>query len=141
MTLRQQRARYLINNGFLAGEARQLSQTSRQGMLAPYFQRMVHARRMLRQNAIRYGWTDTRYREYIKQQYTDAEAIIPDILGRRRLDVWKMLRHYEQQAYRRGEEYESPWRKRIQRKSVHKKTTTRRLARGVRQEHSQGKWG
>lgn len=124
-TLRERRTAYLRRNGFLPGEARELSRTSRDGLRAPYFQYWIRSRRRLYDNAIRYGWTDRQYRDYIKKQYEEVGGIKYDALGRPRADVWLMLRHLEEKAFRRGEEYESPWKKRGQRREKRKRDTQR----------------
>lgn len=128
-SLRNRRYNYLITNGFFPNEAQQLSRTSRAGMKAPYFRTMVKSRRRLFDNAKRYKWSETKYRNYVRQLYINNGWITPDVLGRKRVDVWAMLRYYEERAFRRGEEYESPWKKRLQKKGEKKrqvKRTTRR---------------
>lgn len=115
--------------GFLPGEANQLSRTSLSGMHAPYFQRMINARRALFLNARRYGWNDEQYRDAIKRQYTDRGCLKQDTLGRIRADVWQMLRWYEERTAKEAE-YESPWRKRVQRRSS-RKSTYKRITRSA----------
>lgn len=130
-SMRERRYNFLVKNGFLPVEARDLSRTSRAGMRAPYFQAMIRSRRSLFNNALRYGWTERQYRDYIRELYTSRGFVRPDKLGRYRPDVWSMLREYEERAHRRGEEYESPWKKRARRKSTRKqeaKRTTRKEA-------------
>lgn len=102
--------------GFLPGEARTLSHTSRAGFHASYFQRMLNARRALWLNAHRYNWTNEQYRDTIKRQYAERGCFKQDILGRIRADVWQLLRWYEERT-EVPEEYESPWRKKVQRRS------------------------
>jgi len=103
----------------------ELSRTSRGGMRAPYFQFMIHSRRRLFENAKRYDWGEQKYRDYVKKLYADAGFLKTDKLGRLRVDVWAMLRDYEELAHRRGEEYESPWKKRTRRKSTVKQEMKR----------------
>lgn len=117
-TMRERRYNYLRKNGFFPAEARELSRTSRQGLLAPYFQLWIKSRRRLFANAKRYKWADREYRDYVKKQYTDRGFLKQDSIGRIRIDVWAMLRDYEEKARRRGEEYESPWKKRTRRQST-----------------------
>ena len=114
--------------GFLPGEARHLSKTSRAGMQAPYVQRMILARRALWLNAQRYNWTERQYRDVIKRQYVDRGCVKEDIWGRLYANVWQLLRWYEDRTPI-PEEYESPWRKKGQRRSAQKramKTITRK---------------
>jgi len=128
-SMRDRRRAFLMRNGFFPAEAMELSRSSRRGLSAPYFQRFIKSRRRLLDNAKRYGWTDQQLRDYVRKLYTDKGYIKPDKLGRYRPDVWAMLREHEEAAYRRGEEFESPWLKRIRRKSTKKraiKRTTRR---------------
>lgn len=132
-TRRQNKIRYLTYQGFLPTEAREYSRTSREGMKAPYFRFMIRSRRRLFDNAKRYGWTLDQYRNYIKQRYRDVGAVKRDVLGRQQIDVWAMLRHYEEMALRRGEEFESPWRKKTKRKSARKKD----YKRVTRKQHAQ----
>lgn len=117
---RQTRFEYFRKAGFFINEARELSHISRTGMKAPYVVRMVASRRTLRQNADRYGWSDTRYRNEVKAIYIQAGAIKYDVLGRSRINVWQMLRDYEDRVPER-EAYESPWRKRLHVRSIGKK--------------------
>ena len=124
-TLRQGRANYLGNNGFLPAEARELSRTSRGGLRSPYFQRWIRSRRGLYQAAIRLGWTEKQYRDRIRKQYEDGGFVKRDSLGRYRADVWAMLRYQEELSRRKGEEYESPWRKKTQRKSGQRREVKR----------------
>ena len=130
-TLRQRRYNYLKKNGFFPSEARELSRTSRAGMLSPYFQTMVRSRRRLFDNAKRYNWTEQRYRDYVKKLYTNKDFVKEDAIGRRRVDVWAMLRYYEELSRRRGEEYESPWVKRTQRKGEIKRELKRVTKKGM----------
>lgn len=120
---RQKRYEFLIARGFFPLEARQLSRVSRGGMKAPYFKRMSNSRKRLYDNAVRYGWSETKYRDYIRQMYIDNGLYNRDILGRIRIDVWQLLRYYEEQTYARGEEYESPWR--IKRRKKQEKRRSR----------------
>lgn len=124
-TMRQRRIQYFLNQGFFKGEAIELSRTSRGGMRAPYFQRMIRSRRRLYDNSKRYKWTEQEYRDYVKKLYTDRGFVKTDVLGRRRVDVWAMLREFEERARRIGEEYESPWRKRTKRKTEKKREVKR----------------
>lgn len=126
---RQTRYNALIKSyGFLPAEARTLAHTSRRGLNAPYMKRFLNSRRALKLNADRYGWTDEQYRDAIKKQYGERGALKQDILGRIKIDVWKMVRFYEERAPI-GEKYESPWRKKIQTRGKTKremKSATRR---------------
>ncbi len=124
-SMRKRKIAYLQRNGFLPSEARQLSRTSHQGLLSPYFQYWIRSRRRLYDNSKMYDWTSQEYRDYIKQQYIDIGALKSDNLGRIRIDVWAMLRYFEEKSYRRGEEYESPWKKRAKRKSVKRQESKR----------------
>lgn len=124
-TMRQRRVQYFLNQGFFKSEAIELSRASRTGIRAPYFQAMIRSRRRLWDNAKRYKWTDREYRDYVKKLYIDKGFVKPDVLGRKRVDVWAMLRDYEERARRRGEEYESPWKRRAKRKSAKKQQVKR----------------
>lgn len=129
MASRAGRAVYLTRAGFLPAEVRKFAiNTSREGMKAPYFQAMVRSRRALFRNAQRYDWSITRYKEEIKRLYIIRDAIRTDALGRRIADPWKMLRFF-QEKFPAPDEYESPWRKRTQKRRKAKrqqKRTTRR---------------
>ena len=127
-SIRRRKYDYLIRNGFLPIEAREFSKTSRSGMSAPYYLRMIRSRRRTYDNAIRYGWTEREYRNYIKQKYLNNNFLKQDKIGRWILDPWKLLRYEEERAHRLGEEYESPWRKRTTKKAV-KKQKIRRIKR------------
>ena len=122
-TLRQRKYNYLTKKGFSAQEATQLSRTSRSGMRAPYFRFMLRSRERTLENAKRYGWSQREFHDYILQQYRDL-----GISPRDPFKIWKLLRHFEERAYRRGEEYDSPWRKRI-RRSTGKKREMKRTTR------------
>ena len=106
--------------GFMPGEAKTLSHTSRAGMRAPYFQRMVASRRGLFMHAKRYGWSDEQYRDAIKRQYAERGCFKQDILGRIRADIWQLLRWYQERTPV-PEAYESPWRKKVQRRGTQKR--------------------
>lgn len=128
MAYRQGTYNWLKRAGFLPYEARELAQTSKAGIHAPYFLRMVQTRRGLYLNALRYEWSNDHYRTVIKQQYLDRDAIDIDAIGRSRINVWKLLRWYEEHT-QIPEEYESPWRKKGKRNRATKrqvKQTTRR---------------
>jgi len=86
---------------------------------------MVRSRRRLFENAKRYNWSESQYRDYVKKLYVDAGFLKTDTLGRMRVDVWAMLRDYEELSRRRGEEYESPWKRKLYRKSTAKKEVKR----------------
>jgi hypothetical protein len=121
---RQKRYDWLIRAGFLPSEAQQLSHASTKGIHAPYFIRMVNSRRALLLNAKRYGWTNEEYRNTIRKQYVDKGAIKHDTKGRTLIDVWRMLRYYEDKTpIPAGEAYDSPWRKRIQKQMINKRAT------------------
>lgn len=124
-SIRQRKYEYLINAGFMPAEARELSRTSRTGMRSPYFSRMVQSRRRTVDNLIRLGRSSREIQDYIKRQYVERKFIKRDSMGRLRIDVWQLLRYHEDAAFRRGEEYESPWRKRTRRKATKKRTTKR----------------
>lgn len=114
--------------GFLPSEAKQLSHVSKSGLKAPYTGRLLRSRRALFMNAKRYNWSDKQYRNAIKEQYLSRGCIKQDILGRVRADVWQMVRWYEDRTPE-ADEYESPWRKKQQRRSIKKreaKVTSRR---------------
>lgn len=131
LPMRQRKYNYYIKNGWYPQEAIELSRVSREGMKANYFQTMLRSRRRTVENLKGYGYTDTEIREYIKKQYIDKGFIKYDRVGRRRIDVWALVRDYEDKAHRRGEEYDSPWKKRGRTKAQAKrerKRTTRREA-------------
>lgn len=124
-TIRSKRIAYLIGNRqlpmFFPGEARELSRISRAGMSAPYVQRWIASRRRLRDNAIANGWSERQYREYIREQYLVKGAMKTDKLFRWKVDVWAMLRDWAERGTKAGEEYTSPWRKKIRNRSTKKK--------------------
>jgi len=120
--MRQYRYDYLLRQGFLPGEARELSRTSKTGMKATYFQQWIRSRRRIFDNAKRYKWTDKDYRQYIKDQYIKSGFTKPDALDRKRVDVWAMLRRYHETVTDRGDEYESPWKKKTTKRGVRKPT-------------------
>lgn len=115
----------LIEAGFLPEEARELKTRSKHALTAPpYMKRLIASRRMTLRNAMRYGWTMTEYRQYIRDKYANIKDGIynghptyPDGA----LNVWAMVREYERSSRDRGDEYESPWKSDIRGKSVAKK--------------------
>lgn len=124
-SIRQRKYDYLIKQGFRHMEAVEFSRTSRSGMKAPYFQHMLRSRKRTVENLKRAGRTDKQIRDYIKKQYVDNNWLKADKLGRVRIDPWKLLREHEDKAHRRGEEYESPWRKRAYKRKSTKKEKKR----------------
>ena len=132
-SLRQRKFDALISAGFFPSEAEEFSRTSRAGMRAPYFRRMVRSRRRTLDNSVRYNWTRAQYEAHIKKMYADNGFLKQDRLGRIRIDPWQLLRYHEEAAYRRGEEYESPWRKRALRKGVRKREVKRTTRKGMLQ--------
>lgn len=124
-SIRQRKYDYLIRQGFFHREALELSRVSRRGMSAPYFTRMIRSRRRTIDNLKSSGKSDKDIREYIRQQYINNGWLKQDKAGRVMVDPWKLLRSQEDKARRRGEEYESPWRKRVYKKSAKKKETKR----------------
>jgi len=110
--MRKTRYDYLKRQGFLHAEALELSRTSRGGMNAPYFQQMIRSRRAVLQNAKRNNWTQDEYYNHIRKQYSKSGFVKPDKLGRYRPDVWSLLRRYQEARYGKGDEYQSPWKKR-----------------------------
>ena len=125
---RETRYNSLRRAGFLDSEAKALSHISRNGMQAPYVQRMVQSRRGLLWNARRYNWSDTRYRNAIRQLYIDKGALKKDKLGRVKIDAWQLLRWYQDRTPQ-PEAYESPWVTRARKRSGTRrtiKTTSRR---------------
>jgi hypothetical protein len=106
----------------------ELSRTSRGGMRSPYFQFLIRSRVRTIENLKRAGYTPNQMHDYIRKQYIDRGFTKRDKLGRRIIDVWAMVRFYEERAFRRGEQYTSPWRNRIEKKRAKrhdKKHTTR----------------
>lgn len=129
--MRQRKYNYWIRQGFYPQEAIEFSKISREGMKASYVRYLVRSRRRTVDNLKRYGYSESQIRDYIKNQYIDNGFIKYDKIGRKRLDPWALLREYEERAYRRGEEYDSPWKKRGRTKAQIKKErkrTTRREA-------------
>jgi len=124
-TMRSKKIAYLMRQGFFYPEAVELSRTSRAGMKATYFRFMIRSRRRTLDNSKKNNWGDKRYRDFIKQKYIDIGALKPDSLGRMRVDVWAMLRAFEEKARMREDEYESPWRRKGRRKTAKKKQTKR----------------
>ncbi len=126
---RQRRYDYLITNGFMPSEAQELSRTTRNGMSAPYFRRMVRSRRRTVDNLKRSGYSPLKIKEYLKRQYINNNMTKQDSLGRVKADVWKLLRDQEDKSRRQGEEYESAWMKKVKKKTGNRKEkrrTTRR---------------
>ncbi len=124
-TMRQRKINYLVRQGFFASEAVELSRTSRAGMKASYFRFFIRSRRRTLDNSKTNNWSEKRYRDFIRQKYIDIGALKPDSLGRMRVDVWAMLRAFEEKARMREDEYESPWRRKGRRKTAKKKQTKR----------------
>lgn len=124
-TIRQRKYDYLIGAGFYPAEATELSRTSRKGMSAPYFRRLIRSRRRTVENLTNAGYTDRQIRNFIKDVYVKNGWLKRDSLGRVRIDVWQFLRDQEDKAHRRGEEYESPWKKRTKKRSSTKKEKKR----------------
>lgn len=120
MASRDTKKAYLSRAGFLPAERNELSHTSKAGMYAPYFQRMVRSRRALWLNAQRLHWSDYHYRQRVREDYEDK-----GILGKgerwNKNMVWALLRWWQEQ-YPPEDEYTSPWQKRkAVRRSVKKK--------------------
>ena len=124
-TIRQRKYDYLVKMGFYPNEATELSRTSRKGMSAPYFRRMVRSRKRSIENLKNTGKSESEIKTYIKNKYIANGWLRKDSLGRLRIDVWKLLRFHEEQSYDRGEEYESPWKKRGKTRSTTKKAYKR----------------
>lgn len=125
MTRRGWRKSRLEALGFFPIEARELSRVTAHGMRAPYFRHMMADRKELHDRAKSEGWTSTQYRDAVRKIYTDRGFIKTDKLGRQQVDVWARLREYEEAAHRRGEEYDSPWKKRLRTKGEGKKEVKR----------------
>jgi len=125
-SIRQRKYDYLTRRGFFPSEAQELSRTSRKGISAPYFQRMIRSRSRTIQNLKDAGRTEKGIRNFIKQQYIDNGWLKQDKIGRTRIDVWKLLRSHEDKSKQRGEEYESPWRTR-----TYKRRATKRERKSV----------
>ena len=68
-SIRQRKYDYLISNGFLPQEAIELSRTSRKGMQATYFRRMIRSRRRTVDNLKANGRTPNEIRRFIRNQY------------------------------------------------------------------------
>jgi hypothetical protein len=98
---KMERYEYLLSQGFLPSEARQLSKTTDAGMNAPYFKSMIKSRRSMYANMKSQGWSE--------QQYADRRWFKTDLLGRHYPDVWKILRYWEDRARDKGQKYASPW--------------------------------
>jgi hypothetical protein len=119
---RQSRYNYWIRAGFLPSEAREFSNISREGLLkAAYVKRLLNSRRALQLNAIRYGWSKTRYADAVRQIYVNRGLLKPDSIGRKRDNIWALLRQYEDQTPDK-EKYDSPWRRQMHTKSEVKRT-------------------
>jgi hypothetical protein len=123
MAYRKGTYHWLRRAGFLPAEARELAETSKAGIHAPYFLRMVQSRRGLYLNAIRYKWSDEQYRNVIRADYKKKQAFDVDAIGRVRGNIWKMLRWHEENTTI-PEKYESPWRKKIKTNRAHKRQVT-----------------
>lgn len=106
---KQERYEYLLSQGFLKNEAKQLSKTSDAGMQASYFQTLIRSRRALQAHAKKEEWTDKQYRKHIRQQYIGKGYYKTDIKNRKINDVWKLLRSYEDESRQKGQKYSSPW--------------------------------
>lgn len=118
---RTYRYNYWIRAGFLPSEAREFSHISRAGMGASYVKALLNSRRALQLNAIRWGWSKNRYADAVRQLYVDRGLLKPDKIGRKRDNIWALLRQYEDRTPDK-EKYDSPWRKRMQTKSEVKRT-------------------
>lgn len=119
MAGRDTKRAYLQRAGFIPSEARELSHTSKAGIYAPYFQRMIRSRRALWLNAQRLRWSDYRYRQKVREDYEDKGILGRDERWDKNL-VWALLRWWQEQ-YPPADEYESPWQKRLARKRGVKK--------------------
>jgi hypothetical protein len=106
---RDERIEYLTSKGFLPTEARQLSKTSDDGMKSNYFKSMINSRISMYAYAKKQGMSKDEYRQYIKGYYIDNGFIKYDIFGRRYIDVWKLVRHWEDRGRDKGQAYVSPW--------------------------------
>ncbi len=132
--LRERRFNYFRRAGFLPGESRELSHISRAGMHSAYVQRMVQARRGLWLNAQKYKWSDAEYRNRVKDQYANINAFKKDMMGRKIPDVWQILRYYEDRYPPPEGEYDSPWRKRTQKKQTMRRSERRVTRKGLYQQ-------
>lgn len=106
---REERIEYLTSKGFLPTEARQLSKTSDDGMKSNYFKSMINSRISMNTYAKKQGMDKDEYRQYIKDYYIDNGFIKYDVFGRRYIDVWKLVRHWEDRSRDKGQAYASPW--------------------------------
>jgi hypothetical protein len=114
MASRDTKKAYLERAGFLPAERNELSRTSKAGMYAPYYQRMIRSRRAIYQNAKRNRWTEYHYRQHIREVYEDKGILGVDERWNKNM-VWALLRWYQEQ-YPPSDEYESPHQKRLARK-------------------------
>jgi hypothetical protein len=124
-SIRQRKYDYLIKQGFFHREAVELSRTSRTGMSAPYFRRLVRSRRRTVDNLSDSGYTEEEIKSFVREQYIKNGWIKKDSKGRVLIDIWQFLRDQEDKSKTRGEEYESPWRNKTHRKKSVKKIAKR----------------
>lgn len=123
--------------GFLPEERYWLSEISRAGSQAPYIRNMIYQRTQhLLNNARRYGWSVSRYREEVAEVYVDA-----GVRPRRRRES---IRHYILDTFYdylnilkdrvpAGVDYESPKRKRRVRKPRGERVGQTTIRRQLRQ--------
>lgn len=110
--------------GFFPAEARELAHTSKEGFGSMYMQRLLGSQRAIFLNAKRYGWSERKYREYIKELYIRNGWVKQDRLGHIRIDIWKRIRDLSESTPIENE-YESPWAKRAGKKAGKKREGTR----------------
>ena len=121
----------LVNSyGFLPSIARELSRTSKVGFGATYMKSLLATQRAIFLNAKRYGWSQNKYREYIKEMYARNGWVKQDALGRIRLDIWKYVRDMSERLPIESE-YDSPWAKREHGKRAKKIAGTRATRKAV----------
>lgn len=113
--------------GFLPEEAMEFRKISQDGLHAPYVEHMVRRRISMLGSAKRNNWSEERLLEQIKKdykRYTGGTEI-------NKSTVWQYMRGYEEERWRTGEEYESPWVKRTRRNNQEgqkRNFTTKRTA-------------
>lgn len=139
---RMRRFRKLVGMGcFTLDECKEFSKQAWKGV--PYWKQFVQDRQGSLRKAVRMGrasgdsdtQTVTDYIKGVKLIYK-GKGWLKRVRGRIKLDVWKMLRDYEDKYRARKPQYESPWQKRQRRMSSEdfhakaERTMQRQAARG-----------
>ena len=108
-TRRQNRYLLLRNSGFLPYEAQTLSKVP---LKVPYMDILIKERFKFKKQAIKDGWTKTKYELRIKDEYRVKGWTKKNRLGKLVADPWAMFRANEDVYKSKYPSYNSPWVKR-----------------------------